>query len=156
MNYVVAVLPDRIQAEGAYLALEAEGIKSTILGRGYKTADEFGLVDPKEQAKKQAKLMSYWLIPFGFFAGCAFSLATGLNTFAWAGEIGNHIVGGLLGAGGGAMGSVFVGGGVVWVVVVCVVMICVIWRLLFQPSQVLWVLKAPKRSLLLFIVATAD
>lgn len=72
MNYVVAVLPDRIQAEGAYLALEAEGIKSTILGRGYKTADEFGLVDPKEQAKKQAKLMSYWLIPFGFFCRLCF------------------------------------------------------------------------------------
>ncbi|GAX34940.1 hypothetical protein [Nodularia sp. NIES-3585] len=112
MNYVVAVLPDRIQAEGAYLALEAEGIKSTILGRGYKTADEFGLVDPKEQAIKQAKLMSYWLVPFGFFAGFTFSLITGLDTFAWAGEIGNHIVGGLLGAGSGAMGSVFVGGGV--------------------------------------------
>ncbi|CEJ44912.1 hypothetical protein [Umezakia ovalisporum] len=112
MNYVVAVLPNRIQAEAAYLALEAQGIKSTILGKGYKTADEFGLVDPQEQAKKQAKLMSYWLLPFGFFAGFTFSLITDLNTFSWAGEVGNHIVGGLLGAAGGAMGSVFVGGGV--------------------------------------------
>ncbi|MDB9539849.1 hypothetical protein NWP22_04030 [Anabaenopsis tanganyikae CS-531] len=112
MNYLIAVLPDRIQAEAAYLALEAEGIQSTILGRGYKTADEFGLVDPKEQAQKQARLMSYWLIPFGFFAGFTFSLITGLDTFPWAGEIGNHVLGGLLGAVGGAMGSVFVGGGV--------------------------------------------
>lgn len=112
MNYLVAVLPDRIQAEAAYLALEKEDIKSTILGRGYKTADEFGLIDPKEQAKKQARLMSYWLLPFGFFAGFTFSVITGLNTFPWAGEIGNHIIGGLLGAGSGAMGSVFVGGGV--------------------------------------------
>jgi len=34
MNYLVAVLPDRIQAEAAYLALEKEGIptnKVTIL-----------------------------------------------------------------------------------------------------------------------------
>ncbi|MBE9036728.1 hypothetical protein [aff. Roholtiella sp. LEGE 12411] len=112
MNYLVAVLQDRIQAEAAYLALEKEGINSTILGRGYKTADEFGLIDPKEQAEKQARLMTIWLVPFGFFAGFTFSLITGLDTFAWAGEIGNHIIGGLLGAASGAMGGVFVGGGV--------------------------------------------
>ncbi len=112
MNYLVAVLPDRIQAEAAYTALERENINSTILGKGYKTADEFGLIDPKESAKKQAKLMAFWLVPFGFFGGFTFSLITGLDTFAWAGEIGNHIVGGLLGAASGAMGSVFVGGGV--------------------------------------------
>lgn len=112
MNYLVAVLSDRIQAESAYLGLEKEGINSTILGRGYKTADEFGLIDPKEEAKKQVRLMAFWLIPFGFFAGFTFSLITGLDTFAWAGQIGNHVIGGLLGAGSGAMGSVFVGGGV--------------------------------------------
>jgi hypothetical protein len=112
MNYLIAVLLDRIQAEAAYLALEKEGIKSTILGKGYKSADEFGLIDPKEPAKKQARLMAFWLVPFGFFAGTAFSIITGLNTFAWAGEIGNHIIGGLLGAGSGALGSLFVGGGI--------------------------------------------
>lgn len=46
------------------------------------------------------------------FSGFTFSLITGLDTFAWAGEIGNHVIGGILGAGSGAMGSVFVGGGV--------------------------------------------
>ncbi|WP_026734228.1 hypothetical protein [Fischerella sp. PCC 9605] len=112
MNYLVAVLADRIQAESAYLALEQESIKGTILGKGYKTADEFGLIDPKEVAIKQARFMAFWLIPFGFFAGATFSLITGLNTFAWAGEVGNHVVGGLLGAASGALGSVFVGGGV--------------------------------------------
>jgi hypothetical protein len=112
MNYLVAVFPDRIIAEEAYTALEKKGIKSTILGRGYKSADEFGLIDPKEEAKKQAKFMSYWLVPFGFFAGFSFSLITGLNTFSWAGEIGNHFIGGLLGAGSGALGAIFVGGGV--------------------------------------------
>ncbi len=112
MSYLVAVLPDRIQAEAAYLALEKENIKGTILGKGYKTADEFGLIDPKEPARKQARFMASWLIPFGFFAGTTFSLITGLDTFAWAGEIGNHLIGGLLGAGSGALGSLFVGGGV--------------------------------------------
>ncbi|MFO5474830.1 MAG: hypothetical protein ACLBM2_13200 [Dolichospermum sp.] len=112
MNYLVAVLSDRIQAEAADLALEKEGINGTILGRGYKSADEFGLIDPKEQAKKQVKLMAIWLVPFGFFSGFTFSLITGLDTFAWAGEIGNHVIGGILGAGSGAMGRIFVRGGV--------------------------------------------
>jgi hypothetical protein len=114
MNYLVAVLSDRIQAEAAYSALEKEGFamdKVTILGRGYKSADEFGLIDPNEQALKQAKLMAFWLIPFGFVAGTSFSLLTKLDTFAWAGEIGNHVIGGILGAIGGGMGSIFAGGG---------------------------------------------
>ncbi len=113
MNYLVAVFPDRIQAEAAYLGLEKDGIpvkQISILGRGYKSADEFGLVDPKEQAIKQSRLMAFWLVPFGFFAGLTFNLITGLNTFPWAGGIGNAVIGGLLGAGAGAMGSVFSGG----------------------------------------------
>lgn len=114
MNYLVAVLPDRIQAEAAYVALEKAGLpmnQVAILGRGYKTADEFGLIDPNETAWKQARLMTTWLVPFGFVAGFTFSLVTGLETFSWAGEIGNHVVGGVLGALSGAMGGFFVGGG---------------------------------------------
>lgn len=115
MNYLVAVLGDRIQAEAAYSQLEQDGFKAqqvAILGRGYKSADEYGLVDPNLEARKQARFMAYWLVPFGFFAGFSFSLITGLDTFAWAGEIGNHLIGGVLGAGSGALGSLFVGGGV--------------------------------------------
>jgi hypothetical protein len=114
VNYLIAVLPDRIAAEAAYSELEKEGISTdrlSILGRGYKSADEFGLIDPKEKAWKQVKLMAVWLVPFGFFAGATFSVITGLNTFAWAGEIGNHAVGGVLGAASGAMGSFVAGGG---------------------------------------------
>lgn len=115
MNYLVAVLADRIQAEQAYTALESAGVPQNnidILGRGYKSADQFGLIDPKEQAQKRAKQMAYWLVPFGFVAGYAFNILSGLDTLDWAGEPGNHIVGGILGAIGGAMGSIFVGGGV--------------------------------------------
>ena len=115
MNYLVAVLPDRIQAEAAYSALEKEGLpmkQISILGRGYKSADEYGLIDPKEQAIKQAKFMAIWLVPFGFFAGFSFSLITNLKTFAFAGEVGDHVIGGILGAISGALGSLFVGGGV--------------------------------------------
>ncbi len=115
MNYLVAVLGDRIQAEAASVALEKEGLPTqqvSILGKGYQSADEFGLVDPNETAWKQVKLMASWLIPFGFAAGFTFSFITGLNTFAIAGEFGNHFIGGLLGAMSAGMGSVFVGGGV--------------------------------------------
>ncbi len=115
MNYLVAVLSDRIQAEAAYTALEAAGLpmeKVAILGKGYKSADEYGLIDPNEQARKQTKLMAFWLVPFGFFAGFGFSSITKLDTFAWAGELGDHIIGGILGALSGLMGSAFVGGGV--------------------------------------------
>ena len=115
MNYLIAVLSDRLKAEEAYTALEKAGIPQTqvtILGKGYKTADEFGLINPEEQARQNAIRMAYWLIPFGFFGGYTFDAITGLDTFAWAGEPGNHIIGGLLGAIGGAMGSFFVGGGV--------------------------------------------
>lgn len=115
MNYLIAVLSDRIQAEAAYVALEKEEVPTdrvSILGKGYKSADEFGLIDPNEPARKQVKLMASWLIPFGFVAGYTFSLITGLNTFAWAGEIGNHAIGGVLGAISGGLGSLLVGGGV--------------------------------------------
>ncbi|MGC9526443.1 MAG: hypothetical protein ACP5D7_12980 [Limnospira sp.] len=115
MNYLIAVLSDRIEAEAAYVALEKEEVPTdrvSILGKGYKSADEFGLIDPNEPARKQVKLMASWLIPFGFVAGYTFSLITGLDTFAWAGEIGNHAIGGILGALSGGLGSLLVGGGV--------------------------------------------
>jgi hypothetical protein len=115
MNYLVAVLSDRMQAEEASIALEKGGIppaQISILGKGYKSADEFGFIDPVGQAKNRAKLMAFWLVPFGFAGGYFFNLITGLDTFDFAGEPGNHILGGIAGAIGGAMGSVFVGGGV--------------------------------------------
>lgn len=115
MSYLVAVLSDRIQAEAAYSALETEGLpmdKVAILGRGYQSADEYGLIDPNEQARKQVRLMASWLVPFGFLGGAAFNVITGLDTFAWAGEIGSPLIAGILGGLSGLLGSVFVGGGV--------------------------------------------
>ncbi|GJD22357.1 hypothetical protein RIVM261_073130 [Rivularia sp. IAM M-261] len=82
MNYLVAVLPDRIQAEAAYTALEKEGLPTNqidILGQGYKSADEFGLINPEQQAKKGFKRLSLWLIPFGYVAGYAFNVLTGMQ-----------------------------------------------------------------------------
>ncbi|MDB9528750.1 hypothetical protein PN498_22350 [Oscillatoria sp. CS-180] len=115
MNYLVAVLSDRIKAEEAYSALEDAEFSMkevAILGKGYKSADEYGLIDPANEAWKQVRLMMFWLIPFGFIAGFSFNAITGLDTFSWAGTIGNQILGGLLGAASGALGAFFVGGGV--------------------------------------------
>ncbi|MCU0525621.1 MAG: hypothetical protein MUF72_12440 [Elainella sp. Prado103] len=115
MNYVIAVLADRIQAEAAYSELEKAGIPTaqlSILGQGYKSADEFGFIDPKQPARKQAKLMAIWLVPFGFIGGWLFNVSTQYQLVPEVGSLGNHIIGGLLGAIGGAMGSFFVGGGV--------------------------------------------
>jgi hypothetical protein len=113
MNYLIAVLSDRIQAEEAYTALEKVGIplnQLSIVGKGYKSASEFGFLDPSEEGRKNVIRMAYWLIPFGFFGGFTFDAITTIDTFGWAGEPFNHIIGGILGAIGGAMGSVFVGG----------------------------------------------
>jgi hypothetical protein len=115
MSYLVAVLSDRSQAEAAYSALEQEGLPNTqidILGNGYKSADEYGLIDPNQQARKGAKRLVFWLVPFGFVAGYAFNVLTGIQIFSAIAPTFNHIIGGLLGAASGALGAYFVGGGV--------------------------------------------
>lgn len=115
MNYLIAVLSNRTQAEVAYSALEKEGLPKNqidILGSGYKSADEYGLIDPNQQARKGAKSLVYWLIPFGFVAGYTFNVLTGIEIFPAIAPIGDHIIGGVLGAASGALGAYLVGGGV--------------------------------------------
>ncbi|RAM52238.1 MAG: hypothetical protein C6Y22_07080 [Hapalosiphonaceae cyanobacterium JJU2] len=114
MNYLIAVLSDRIQVEEAYSALEKEGLplnQIDILGQGYKSADEYGLINPNVQAKKGVTRLGIWLIPFGFIAGYAFNALTGIEIFP-IGSFGNHIIGGLLGTVAGVLGAYLVGGGV--------------------------------------------
>ena len=114
MRYLVAVFCDRINAEEAYARLESSNFSMddiAILGDGYPTNDEFGLRNPKEAAWRQVRIMATWLVPFGFGGGFIFDTITGLNTFPWAGTLGNQLIGGLLGAGSGLMGSFFISGG---------------------------------------------
>ncbi|MGB3491321.1 MAG: hypothetical protein WBA57_01240 [Elainellaceae cyanobacterium] len=111
-NYLVAVLSNRVQAEAAYFALEAKSLpmeQVSLLGKGFMSADEFGLINPDNAADQQSSQLAYLALPFGFAAGVAFSILSGLQTFAWAGGIGNHLVGGLMGAAAGLMGAFFVG-----------------------------------------------
>ncbi len=115
MNYVIAVVPDRDRAEQATSLLEQEGLpkeKITVFAKGDKVGDEYSFIDPKQKKTKLARLMSFWLVPFGFIGGYAFNLSTQYMLFPSLNILGNHLMGGLFGAIAGAMGSFFVGGGV--------------------------------------------
>jgi hypothetical protein len=119
MNYLIAVLANQQEAEEAYSTLEREGIpieQITIVGKGYQSADQFGLIDPNQQASKRANKLAYWLIPFGFVAGYAFNLLTGIEIFSGANNIVNHVIGGFLGAASGALGALLVGGATGWTI----------------------------------------
>lgn len=115
MNYLVAVLANKQQVEEAYSTLRQDGIptdKVTILGQGYQSADDFGLINPNQQASKRGKKLAYWLVPFGFAAGYIFNVLTGIEIFAFTNAIADHIIGGVLGAASGLLGAIIVGGGV--------------------------------------------
>jgi hypothetical protein len=115
MNYLVAVLANKQQAEEAYSTLCQDGIPKetvTILGEGYENADEFGLINPNQQASNRAKKLAYWLVPFGFAAGYIFNVLTGIEILASTNAVVDHIIGGLLGAASGLLGAIIVGGGV--------------------------------------------
>ncbi|MEO0410015.1 MAG: hypothetical protein AAF289_21945, partial [Cyanobacteria bacterium P01_A01_bin.135] len=107
----------RSQVETAYEALQRQGMPTEqidILGDGYKSADQFGLINPDQEADKQSLNLVPWLIPFGFGAGYLFNLLTDIRLFQWAGAFGNHVIGGLFGAAAAGMGAYFTGRLVGW------------------------------------------
>jgi hypothetical protein len=119
MNYLIAVLKKRIQAEDAYSALARAKLpihQVEILGDGFKNADDFGLINPNQQALKQAKKLMTWLIPFGFGAGYLFNLLTQITIVSWGNDFVNYLIGGLFGAGAGALGALIVGVIIGWTV----------------------------------------
>ncbi|MBF2097868.1 MAG: hypothetical protein IGQ88_05760 [Gloeomargaritaceae cyanobacterium C42_A2020_066] len=115
MASLIGLFAEEAQTERAYTALVQAGISPTqitLIGPTHQSLATAGLVDPKEQAQRRARAMALWLVPFGFGSGLGFSLLVNLNTFAWAGPLGNHLVGALLGAVGGGLGGLFMGGGI--------------------------------------------
>jgi len=77
----------------------------TAIGQGETDIAEIAELNPALARRLRQKRMASWLIPFGFFAGLTFTFITDLDTFAFAGSIGSHVLGGLLGLGSGWMGS---------------------------------------------------
>ncbi|MEL7419611.1 MAG: hypothetical protein AAGK10_13695 [Cyanobacteria bacterium J06555_3] len=115
MNYLVAVLENKQQVEEAYSVLQQDGITSdkvTVLGQGYQSADDFGFINPNQQAKKRARKLAYMLIPFGFVAGYVFNVLTDIHLFSFTNSLTEHIIGGVLGAASVFLGAIVVGGGV--------------------------------------------
>ncbi len=111
---LVATLGDRLGAEAVYTRLETDGFpmaKVKLLGRGYKDWSDVDVEDPFVTARRQMQRMLLWLVPFGFFAGFTFNQATQIDILPGLNRLDNSLIGGLLGAIAGALGSLTVGGG---------------------------------------------
>ncbi len=62
-------------------------------------------LNPALDRRDRQRTMARWLLPFGFAAGAMFTFITNLDTFGFAGPIGQPLIGGLLGLASGWMGS---------------------------------------------------
>jgi hypothetical protein len=99
MNYLIAVYPNKIEALSARAALETNSLPSkqiSILGEGFKSTDDYGLIKPERQAKNKLHF-AYSLVPIGFACGYAFKMFTNIEIIT-LGSVLNQVVGGLLGA----------------------------------------------------------
>lgn len=108
MSYLVAVLSDKTQAEAAYSALEQEGLPSdriNILGNGYPSADDYGLVDPIQSVREAATQKLYSLVPIGFFVGVGLAWVTGIALLERLTPMGNYLIAGFIGAVAGGIAA---------------------------------------------------
>lgn len=99
MNYLIAVYRNKVEALSARTALENESLPSekiSILGEGFKTTDDYGLIKPEQQAKNKLHFV-YCLVPIGFACGYAFNLLANIEIIS-VHDVLNQVVGGLLGA----------------------------------------------------------
>ncbi|MEB3322999.1 MAG: hypothetical protein VKI81_09270 [Synechococcaceae cyanobacterium] len=75
------------------------------IGEGETDPATVERLDPAAPRRRRQRGMARWLIPFGVLAGLTFTFITELHTFAVAGPLGEPLIGGLLGAVSGWMGS---------------------------------------------------
>jgi len=105
---VVVVLSSRKrlhQLKEQLASLSPAPARLVAVGAGETAMADVDELNPSIARKRRQKGMATWLMPFGFFAGVTFTFMTDLDTFAFAGEVGSHLIGGLLGLGSGLMGS---------------------------------------------------
>tara|TARA_Y100001968_G_scaffold116191_1_gene105579 strand:+ start:3885 stop:4457 length:573 start_codon:yes stop_codon:yes gene_type:complete len=76
--------------------------------------DTVKLLSPKLARKLRQKTMAFWLMPFGFITGLAFTKMTGLQTFSKLGldPISEPLIGSFLGMSSGLIGSYFAAGSI--------------------------------------------
>jgi peptidoglycan hydrolase-like protein with peptidoglycan-binding domain len=80
-------------------------LKLQAVGAGALDPKTVTALNPALARNARQRSMARWLLPFGFAAGMMFTFITNLDTFAFAGPIGQPLIGGLLGLGSGWMGS---------------------------------------------------
>ena len=105
---VVVVIAERkrlLQLKDQLGELSPPPQRLVAIGKGETPIAEVEELNQALTRKLRQRSMATWLIPFGFFAGLTFTFITDLDTFAFAGELGSHLIGGLLGLGSGWMGS---------------------------------------------------
>ena len=92
---------------------DSEDLK-TINSVATKNIDNVKLLSPKLARKMRQKTMAFWLMPFGFITGLAFTKMTGLQTFSNFGldPISEPLIGSFLGMGSGLIGSYFASGSI--------------------------------------------
>ncbi|WP_255002310.1 hypothetical protein [Cyanobium sp. HWJ4-Hawea] len=105
---VVVVLADRKRLHQLHSQLaerQPPMVQLLAIGEGETAFADVARLNPAAARQRRQRSMARWLIPFGFFAGLTFTYMTDLDTFAFAGEWSQHLVGALLGMGSGWMGS---------------------------------------------------
>ncbi|MEO0407474.1 MAG: hypothetical protein AAF289_09010 [Cyanobacteria bacterium P01_A01_bin.135] len=108
MNYVIAIFASPTAAQAAQETLT----QNRVAPEQITVVERDTPIDPELQflgIQQRPKYMTYWLVPFGFIGGYAFNLSTQYDLVASLGPQGNHLVGGLLGAVAGFVGSLFTG-----------------------------------------------
>ncbi|MGF1536600.1 MAG: hypothetical protein ACFB4J_08985 [Elainellaceae cyanobacterium] len=114
MNYVIAVFINRTAASAAQKTLRESGVPVEQVTLADQNSVANGDLVNSDLTflgirSGQKRFMTYWLVPFGFIGGYAFNLSTQYDLIESLGPQANHIVGGLLGAIAGFVGSLFTG-----------------------------------------------
>ena len=93
------------QVRDQLAVLQPPPAQLVAVGAGETALEDVERLNPATGRRRRQRSLARWLIPFGFFAGFTFTFITDLDTFAFAGPWGSHLIGGLLGLGSGWMGS---------------------------------------------------
>lgn len=108
MTSVVVVISERKRLQQLQQRLAEQQpppARLVAVGDGETSIEAVETLNPAAARQRRQRAMARWLIPFGFFAGLTFTYITDLDTFAFAGDWSQHLIGGLLGLGSGWMGS---------------------------------------------------
>ena len=104
LSKVIIVKP----TEEKITPLQIEAMKEIDKLAEIEAIENVRILNPKLDRKIRQRYMRSWLMPFGFIAGLTFSNMTNLSTFSFLGlnNLGEILLGGLLGMGSGYLGSI--------------------------------------------------